>query len=154
MSPLAAIQAFRSSGVTCVSGSPTALARMSTTQSGTTRFSTGISATDCPSAEKCSGASTWVPVCSLTRSSNRLKPFSAILNFRSRNSCWSPKKVGKSSVNSWVRSSTDPCPCASAAGAAPKVAAATVAAPAPRNRSRRLSIRAFTSFIRQVVHIR
>jgi hypothetical protein len=62
--PLAAIQAVRSSGVTCVSRSSAARARMSITQSGQARFSTGISSTDWPSALKCSGASIWVPVCS------------------------------------------------------------------------------------------
>jgi hypothetical protein len=78
--PLAAIQAFRSSGVRRVSGSVAARARISTMARGATRFSTGISATLWPSAEKCSGASIWVPVCSLRASSNRLKPFSAKLN--------------------------------------------------------------------------
>ena len=74
MSPLASIQAVRSSGVTCASGSPSALAAMSTTQSGQTRLSTGIASTESPSAEKWSGASTWVPVCSLIVSSKRLNP--------------------------------------------------------------------------------
>jgi len=72
--PLAAIQACRSSGVRRVSASSAARAAISTTQSGATRSPTGISSTDAPSSEKCSGASTCVPVCSLTVSVSRLNP--------------------------------------------------------------------------------
>jgi hypothetical protein len=63
-SPLLAIQASMSSGVSWVSGSSAALAAMSTTTSGTTSCSTGIASAVFWSAEKWMGASMWVPVCS------------------------------------------------------------------------------------------
>ena len=71
------IQAFKSSGVSRVSGSSAARAAISTTQSGATKEDTGISATDAPSAEKCSGASIWVPICSERRRLNKFTLCSA-----------------------------------------------------------------------------
>ena len=58
------VHALMSSGVTWASAFSAALAGMSITTSGATRSSTGSSATDLPSAVKCSGASICVPVCS------------------------------------------------------------------------------------------